>query len=188
MEECKCSKWTLNISYTIHRWHKPRDVWPSPHSEWRRSHPDHSLVERQQAAKMTDTLYLQSVLCSNSTELILHPSGPVSNEVCLLFFYSPENPLKIIKTISFFTYLINNKNWDRETIQYQALFHYRSSERLILTELVYEGGRERGRIYSLSLQPPRSRLSGLSPSGTLAVLLLYCCPGCPSASGLGRPR
>lgn len=38
--------------------------------------------------------------------------------------------------------------------------------------------------------PPahRSLLSGLSPSGTLAVLLLYCCPGCPSASGLGRPR
>lgn len=65
-----------------------------------------------------------------------------------------------------------------------------SSKRLILMVFVCvcDGGRERGRIYSHNLQPPRSRLSGLSPSGTLAVLLLYCCPGCPSASGLGRPR
>lgn len=108
MEECKCGKWTLNISYAIHRWHKPRDVWPSPHSEWRRSHPDYSLVERQQAARMTDTLYLQSVLCSNCTELILHPSGPVNNEV-FFFFLHTRKSTQDNQNYLFFTYLINNE-------------------------------------------------------------------------------
>lgn len=135
--------------------------------------------------------------------------GHPSVKILVSFSYSPGHPPKIvIKNIPLFLHISTPKkksNWKKRENNSQLCIVPLSPEQkgLILTEFVCEVGGERGeRICSLSIcnhpptnpptppppPPRRSRLSGLSPSGTLAVLLLYCCPGCPSASGLGRPR